>query len=112
MKDLEALRDLLIGPEQRDLKDIRDRLDDPAKRARDLAEVLPEAVRLGSRDQERMASALQEPVGLCIRRAVERDTRTFADALFPVMGPAIRRAIGETLKGFVQSINQAVEHSL
>lgn len=112
MKELQQLKDLLVGPECRDLEDLQARLDDPARRTRDLADVLPEAIRAGAREGDRLAAALQEPVGRCIRRSIERDTQTYANVLFPVMGPAIRRSIAETLKSFVQSINRAVEYSL
>lgn len=112
MKELDQLKDLLVGPELRDLAELQARLEDPARRTRDLADVLPEAIRAGTLEGDRLASALQEPVGSCIRYSIERDSQTYADVLFPVMGPAIRRAIGVTLKTFVQSINQAVEHSL
>ena len=108
VKELDQLRNLLIGPGYRDLEGLRERIEDPARRSRDLAQVLPEAFRLGGQDADRLADALQDPVGRCIRRSIERDTKLYADALFPVMGPAIRRSISETLKSFVQSINQAV----
>jgi hypothetical protein len=68
-------------------------------------------VRAGAADK-RLVSALQAPVDACIQQSVERDPQQLANALFPVMGPAIRRAISETLRGFVQSINQAVDYSL
>lgn len=112
VRELDQLKDLLVGRECRDLAALQERVGDPAQRARDVAAVLPEALRAGSRAGDRLASALQEPVGRCIRISIQRDTKAYADALFPVMGPAIRRSIAETLKSFVQTINQAVEHSL
>jgi OOP family OmpA-OmpF porin len=105
------VRGLLLGDERARLDALQRRLDDPARRIGELSEVLPDAVRAGAADK-RLVSALQAPVDACIQHSVERDPQQLADALFPVMGPAIRRAISETLRGFVQSINQAVEHSL
>ncbi|MGB5736359.1 MAG: hypothetical protein WBM40_18145, partial [Thiohalocapsa sp.] len=109
--ELEQLRALLLGDDRARLAGLQQRIEDPSRRVADLTEVLPDAVRAGGIDP-RLVSALQAPVGECIQMAVERDPRRMADALFPVMGPAIGRAISETLRGFVQSINQALEHSL
>ncbi len=108
---LEQVRGLLLAEDRARLSALQQRLDDPEQRATEIAEALPDAMQLGVEDG-RLVRALQRPVDQCIQRSVERDPQGFADALFPVMGPAIRRAISEALKGIVQSINQAVEHSL
>ncbi len=108
----ERLKGLLLGDQPKRVADLEQRLADPARRAQDLAQVLPEAVRASGAADQRLADALARPVDACIQRSVSQDPQRLADALFPVMGPAIRRAIGESLKGLVQSINQAVEHSL
>lgn len=112
MSEFDQVRQLLLGPEQQRLADLQQQLQDPAQRARDLAAVLPEAVRAGSGADQRLAAALQQPVADGLQRAVTQDPERLAGALFPVLGPAIRRAIGEALKALVQAINQAVEHSL
>lgn len=109
--ELEPLRDLLLAQERARLEALQRRVDDPEQRATDLADVLADAVWIRA-DDERFVESLQRPVDRCLQHSVERDPQGVADALFPVMGPAIRRAIGEALKGVVESINQAVEHSL
>lgn len=108
----EELRGLLIGRELELLEQLHRRVSDPEHRSADLSEVLPTVVRAAAGTDGRLASALEAPVGQSLRRSIEHDPQHLADALFPVMGPAIRRSIAETLKGFVQSINQAVEHSI
>jgi outer membrane protein OmpA-like peptidoglycan-associated protein len=108
---LEQLRGLLVGKERARIDALQRQISDPDRRVSELAEALPDAVALRSED-DRFIDALQRPVDQCIKHSVERDPQGVADALFPVMGPAIGRAIGEALKGVVESINQAVEHSL
>ena len=108
---LEQVRGLLLGEERARLMALQQRLEDPERRVAELAEALSDAVWLRAED-ERFIAALQRPVDQCIQHSVERNPQGLADALFPVMGPAIRRAISEALKGIVQSINQAVEHSI
>lgn len=112
MSEFDRLRGLLFGDESARIDSLQQRVEDPGERTRDVARVLPDAVRARAAEDDRLIDALQAPLEACLNRSVQRDPRSIADALFPVMGPAIRRAITETLKGFVQSINQAVEHSL
>jgi len=108
---LEELRDLVVRPERKRLDRVEKRLDDPAERSREVAEVLPAAVE-ESRDQGKLDKAMAPIVEDAIRISVRKDARSFAEALFPVMGPAIRRAIADTVSRMVQSLNQAVENSL
>ena len=42
---------------------------------------------------------------------MRRDPHVLADALFPVMGPAIRKSITETLRGMLESFNEALDNS-
>lgn len=119
MQDIQELRELLLGDARRELDGLRAELErtrgefrEAQERYANLARDLPVLVREGSRDGSRLADALEQPVGECINRSVDRNPTLFADALYPVMAPAIRRSISETLKGLVQSINQAIDHSL
>ncbi|MDX1385168.1 MAG: OmpA family protein, partial [Thermoanaerobaculia bacterium] len=111
--ELERLRELILGPERADLDDLARRLDDDEVRAQELADVLPDAVRLGAaHDRADLTDALSEPVAEAMHRSVREDPGSLADALFPVMGPAIRRAIVETVRDMIESFNQAIEASL
>ncbi len=112
MKELEQLRDLLLGRDFRDLEQLQSRIGDRAQLVRDVAEVLPEAIVAGNQDGGRVADALLDSLGDPIRRSIERDRRGLAEALVPVMGPAVRGAVGEALTSLVRSINQAVAHTL
>ena len=110
----EELRHLIIAPEQEELADIQERLDDRARRTQDVSSVVAEAITM-RRDQhgERaLAQALAPTVQETLRESVRRDPHPLADALFPVMGPAIRKSISEALRGMLESFNQALEHSL
>ena len=83
---LDAVRHILFGREQRALAELQDRLDDPAK----------------------LAAAVETATQTSIRR----DPRTFVDILYPLIGPTIRKSIAETLDATVQSLNQALRHSV
>lgn len=109
---LAELKRLLLSAETEQLARLSRRLDDLGVRAEEIADVLPRAVRLHHANPSDLVEALEAPVTECVQRSVSRDPSTFANALFPVIGPAIRRSISEALKGLVQSLNQAMEHSL
>jgi OOP family OmpA-OmpF porin len=105
------LRSLIVGPEQRQLRALQRRLDDPAAHAREVSRVLPAAVELSTHDPH-LRRALAPTVEEAISASVRRNPRPLADALFPIIGPAIRKAIAATLSGMLESLNTTLEHSL
>lgn len=105
------LRTLLVGPEQRQLRALQTRLDDPVTHAREVSRVLPAAVELGTKDPQ-LKRALAPTIEETISSSVRRNPQPLADALFPIIGPAIRKAIAATLSGMLESLNTTLEHSL
>lgn len=112
LKQLDELKQLLIGEERHHLSSLEERLDDPHRRAEDLAEVLPDSISLSKSKGPGLAQCLQEPVTECVKHAAREHTQLFADALFPVIMPAVRRSIAEALRAFVQTLNQTLEQAL
>lgn len=110
----EELRHLIVGPEQEGLKQIRERLDDPDRRAEDVSSVVAEAIQMrrDQGDDQALSRALAPTIQDTLRESVRRDPHVLADALFPVMGPAIRKSITEALRGMLETFNEALEHSL
>ena len=109
--DFAELRSLIVGPEQRQLRTIQARLDDPATQARDVSRVLPVAMLL-RKDDPQMTRALAPTVEEALTASVRRNPRPLADALFPIFGPAIRKAITASLSSMLESLNQTIEHSV
>lgn len=110
-EQLEKLRQLLGVADADGVRHILNRLDDPDLRARDLSGVLPDAVMLSARADDRLGDALEPSVQRAVHTAIQHDPDPFAHALYPALAPAIRRAIAETLRGMVQSLNELVQHS-
>ncbi len=108
---LDELRSIIIGPERRQLRALEARLDDPSAQAREVSQILPQAILLRAHDPQ-LTTALRPSVEEAITASVRKNPKPLADALFPVIGPAIRRAIAHTLSAMVQSLNQTLEHSL
>jgi OOP family OmpA-OmpF porin len=111
-EELAELRELLLGPERRKLRELEQRLDAAGVTGEELAELLPEAIARRTGRDRQLARALAPTVEGAISESVRRNPREIASAIFPVLGPAIRKAIAETLAGLVTSINRTIEHSL
>lgn len=109
---MDQLRQLLVGPEQTSLHQIKQRLDDLQVYARDVSRVLPDAVGLSTDRDERLARALGPTIESSLTDSVRKNPRNIVNAIFPVMGPAIRKAIIDTLGKMIQSLNQALEFGL
>jgi OOP family OmpA-OmpF porin len=110
--EFDALRHLLLGPEQNRLEELATELRERHVSAADLAEHLPEAIVLRGKRDKQIGRALAPTVETALRESIRRNPREIATAIFPILGPAIRKAIAETMSALVRSINSAVEHSL
>jgi flagellar motor protein MotB len=104
---LAELRAILLGPDRQAWESMRQRLDNPSRRAEDVASVLADAVRL--RSDAKLRRALQPLLEEALQLSVQSNPRMLADALFPIFGKAIRKAIASELDGMLQSLSQTLE---
>ena len=61
---------------------------------------------------KRLADSLAPTIEQSLRTSIRKDPGPLVDVLFPLMGPVIRKSIADALAKMVQSLNQAMEHSL
>jgi hypothetical protein len=108
---LAELRAILLGPDRAAWETMRQRLDNPSRRAEDVAGVLAEAVRLRSQSHSdvKLRRALQPLLEEALQLSVQSNPRMLADALFPIFGKAIRKAITSELDGMLQALSQTLE---
>jgi OOP family OmpA-OmpF porin len=111
-REYTRLRELLVGPEQLRLEELRRRLDDRQLRTEDLSQVVAEAIALRARRDRALQQALNPLVEEAVRVSVVRNPAILADALFPVIGEAVRKAVAHALNALVESINQTLERSV
>src|SRR5919109_162002 len=107
----EELRRLILSGEREQLRDLRDRVSNKERRSRDVASVLPEAVKLSRERGDELTQALQPAIEVSIMESIKRKPDTFVNALHPIIGPMVRRSIAESLRRLMQSLNQALEHT-
>ena len=110
--ELNELRGLLLGIEQSKLNQLYKRLEDPQIQPEDVSKLLPEAVILRSKQDRQLGEAMVRTVEDAIQGSVKQDINTLSEVIFPIIAPATRKAIATALDEMIQSLNQALEHSL
>jgi OOP family OmpA-OmpF porin len=110
--ELEELRRLIAGPERIRIDQLRERLENPELRIKDVSQILAEAIVQRTSQDEKIARALAPTVEKAIESSIKRNRKVLVDVLFPVMGPAIRKAVASTIHGMIQSFDKTLEYSL
>ena len=110
--ELVALRELVFQRELALLDQLATRLNDPDLHAREVGDVLAEALLLRARRDDKLTRVLEPLVEKIFTRSLRKNRFAFVDAFFPLMGPAIRRSIAETFRSMLESLNKSVEMSL
>jgi OOP family OmpA-OmpF porin len=103
--DLEALRRLLLEPEQQALQ----ALQDPARWEEWVARVLPKALLRRVQSDKALQYVLNPIIEEAFVRLAQRNPKLLVDILFPVLLPAIRRAVVNLFASLTQSLNQTLD---
>lgn len=111
MNNLDKLKLLLLGPEQKRLERLDGRVQNLEESESRLTDELPRAIKALENDNAFLAS-LEKPVTKTLHKSIRRDTQTFAELLFPVIGPAVRRAVADAMRSLVQRINLTMDQRL
>ncbi|MDQ2919549.1 MAG: OmpA family protein [Verrucomicrobiota bacterium] len=110
-EELEELRRLLLRKEREELARLRERLADQQLRAREVANVLPQSVKISQAHGDELGRALQPAVEGSVRQSISANPKIFVDALHPILGPMVRRSIAESFRRLLQSLNQTLAHT-
>jgi outer membrane protein OmpA-like peptidoglycan-associated protein len=109
--DFAKLRELLVGPEREEIRQLQEHLQDLNLRAKDVGEVLSKAIELRSSDAK-----LRKSLGPILLGGIEKlaqsRPRTFAKAFYPAILSAVRRAVAEALSDMSETLNQIIEKSV
>jgi len=109
---LDALKTLLLAPEEKRLSQVESRLNDPMTRAKEISRSLPDAISLSITTGDNLSRVIQPVIDDSLKESVRKNPKAIADAIYPALGPGIRKAISSTLMGMIQSMNQVLNHSL
>jgi outer membrane protein OmpA-like peptidoglycan-associated protein len=111
-EDWTQLRTLLLSPEQTQLDEIRERLDNRGIQPREISRVLPEAFAMRGETDQHLSNVLTPYVENGFVATIRKSPRTIVDAIAPILGPAIRQAIARALQSMTQSFNHSLDESL
>ncbi len=111
-EDWAQLRTLLLAPEQTQLDELRERLDNRGVQPREISRVLPAAFAMRGETDQQLSNVLTPYVENGFAAAVRKSPRAIVDAIAPIMGPAIRQAIQHFFSEMVLTLNQVLEHSM
>jgi len=111
-EDWAQLRTLLLAPEQTQLDELRERLDNRAVQPRDVSQVLPEAFAIRGAGDQQMSTVLAPYVENGFVSTVRKSPQAIVDAIAPIMGPAIRQAIARALQSMTEALNHSLDESL
>ena len=101
---LDELRQLLLGPEQKALRKLQERLNNPKKRAYDISRVLPQAVVLCSSLNTALSKELTPQMDKLINASIGKNSKVFIKTLSRMIGPATRNALSEKIQGMNQAL--------
>ena len=107
--DLGRLQEILTIPE---VKRLRARLDDPDVRAKEISDIIPQALTLsGGKEDNHLARSLKPTLAKSIEDSARENPQVLADAIFPVLGPAIRKSIQDAFQVLVQRLQMTLEYA-
>jgi hypothetical protein len=109
--ELANLRNLILEPEQSEISELKERLNNPRLRAEELSKVIAEAIVMRASKDQKLVTALLPTIETVLRDTVKKDPKFLADTIFPVIGPAIRKAISESLRSMMESMSTTLEHT-
>lgn len=108
-KQWNELKELLSGDEQRKINEILERINNDEVYAREIAAILPEALKISSRKNNRLNEVIIPIITDIIKKSGKDDSSILIDSLYSLIGPASRKAVWESLKDLMQSFNKAME---
>lgn len=103
--DLEALRRLLLQPEQEALEELQN----PELWEEQVSQALPGALIRRTKADKSVQHALNPILEETFVRLVKRNPKLLVEILFPVLLPAIRRAVASLFAALTQSLNQTLD---
>ncbi len=108
---LHTLRKLLFNEEESRIEKIEEHIENKEVLAKDIASVLPEAILIRSKEDNKLGKTLAPTIEEALRCSITRDPQPLSDALFPMMGPAIRKSINNAISEMMQSLNTTLDNS-
>ncbi len=106
------LRHLLLGPEQSQLERLASRLDSFTLKPHEISRVLPDAIRLRAKQDDRLLASMVPVTQQAFARSIKESPQLISDTMAPIIGAAVRQAMRQAMRTMLQSLNQTLDHSM
>ncbi len=103
----DELRAILVGPEQKELAQLRD----PEARLEEISDAIPEAIARRGPNDKLLIASLRPVAQETVAQLVKFKPQFFADLLTPVIAPTIRRAIAQAFESTLEALRQMTERT-
>ncbi|MCL1926324.1 MAG: hypothetical protein FWF95_04200 [Syntrophorhabdaceae bacterium] len=110
-EEMQRLRSLLLKSEIEKISDLERRLNDFATKAKEISDVLPEAILMRSGQDNVLNRALEPIVEHSFKASLKKNPNDFINAFFPLIGSTIRRSISESFNSMLNSFSKSLEYS-
>ena len=117
--DLQVLREILLAQDrkvlealQRELEDIKNRLDDPAQFLKVIEPVIGEALAQHTRSHpDEVAAALAPAIAKAVKYQVEENKDAMITALMPIIGALIARSVREAFQNLARRVDEQLRRA-
>ncbi|MBF0368823.1 MAG: hypothetical protein HQL52_05120 [Magnetococcales bacterium] len=110
--ELDRLRELLMGVDRKQIKNLSDSWNDPGQHAHKVAEIISEAIILRSGKDQSIPKALGETITDSIQHTVREKPTLIADIFSPIIGQALHKSIVQAMTEMLHTLNDLLEQSL
>jgi len=104
-QELDELKELLLGPEKRDLNHVKKRLDDPTLRALEISRVLPEAIAHRVSRDNKLSKALHPVIEDSVDAYLRTHSQAISEAIVPIMGESLKTALYIKVRKRMEAVN-------
>ena len=111
-EEMQRLRSLLLQAEIDKINDLEHRLNDYATKAKEIGDVLPEAIIMRSSQDNILNRAFEPIVESSLKASLKKNPNDFINVFFPLIGSTIRRSISESFNSMLGSFSKSLEQSL
>jgi len=110
-EEIKQLRSLLLQAEIDKINDLEYRLNDYTTKAREIGDVLPEAIVMRSSHDNMLTRAFEPIVENSLKASLKKNPNDFINVFFPLIGSTIRRSISESFNSMLDSLSKSLEYS-
>ncbi len=109
---IEELCKLVVGLSQKEIQELKNNVNEPARFSKLVSKILPEAVRQSVSADGKLAKNLSPVIADGIHSSIKNEPKKFTDILAPVMGPAIRASIRNAMREYTESLDNILKNSM